>query len=398
MTQGALPARSRRFGRTGAGSRCASSCANGAAPLTSAIAVDAVAQDSPAGKRIGTTARPADDRELSNPRRRQLSQVARPIEQPASGKRRREAKPGRSMAIRRTPRRRAELVRRAHDAGRAESMKKENGHAVRVAGFAVTEPAAVVKLYAACPRRAQSRAVVSGRAEERAGARSSAMTLPDDVLVMRSMASHRKQGERHAQRLDRRSSPRWWGRSCSSSSASAQSARLQFVNGSNPVDPAASLVVVALAHGVALAVLVSALGAVSGAHFNPAVTFAVWVAGQIPGDAASAYVLAQLIGAMLAAWLAWAVIPSDVFRANVGIPRLFNGVTPLAGMAIEAVLTRCAAIAVFGTAVDPRAPKVGGLAIGLAVAARHPDGRRTDGRGHEPGALVRARRSHLELG
>ena len=143
---------------------------------------------------------------------------------------------------------------------------------------------------------------------------------------------------------------------------------LQFVNGNNPVDPAASLVVVALAHGLALAVLVSALGAVSGAHFNPAVTFAVWVAGQIP-------------------WRRGAGIrprPTDrrhprrvagVGRhsqrrvpPNLGIPRLFGGVTPLAGMAIEAVLTVMLLIAVFGTAVDPRAPKVGGLAIGLAVA------------------------------
>jgi glycerol uptake facilitator-like aquaporin len=75
-----------------------------------------------------------------------------------------------------------------------------------------------------------------------------------------------------------------------------------------------------------------------------------------------------LIGAILAAWLAWAVIPSDVFRESVGIPRLFNGVTPIAGMVIEAVLTVVLLMAVFGTAVDPRAPKVGGLAIGLAVA------------------------------
>jgi len=144
---------------------------------------------------------------------------------------------------------------------------------------------------------------------------------------------------------------------------------LAFVNPNNPVDPAASLVVLALAHGLALAVLVSALGAVSGAHFNPAVTFAVWVAGQMPWRRGLAYVLAQLIGGMLAAWLAWAVIPSETFRANLGIPRLFGDVTPLAGMTIEAVLTAVLLLAVFGTAIDPRAPKTGGLAIGLAVAA-----------------------------
>ncbi len=144
---------------------------------------------------------------------------------------------------------------------------------------------------------------------------------------------------------------------------------LAFVNGNNPVDPASALVVTALAHGVTLAVLVSALGAVSGAHFNPAVTFAIWVSGQMPWRRGIAYVLAQLIGAILAAWLLWAVIPSETFRANLGIPRLFDGVTPIAGIIIEAVLTVILLIAVFGTAVDPRAPKVGGLAIGFAVAA-----------------------------
>jgi MIP family channel proteins len=144
---------------------------------------------------------------------------------------------------------------------------------------------------------------------------------------------------------------------------------LAFANGGNQPDPASSLVVVALAHGLALAVLVSALGPVSGAHFNPAVTFGVWVAGQIAWRRGVAYVLAQLIGAILGAWLAWAVIPNLQFQQNLGIPRLFEGITPLSGIAIEAVLTAILLIAVFGTAIDPRGPKVGGLAIGLAVLA-----------------------------
>jgi aquaporin Z len=142
---------------------------------------------------------------------------------------------------------------------------------------------------------------------------------------------------------------------------------VQLVNGQN-LDPAAFLLVAALAHGVVLAVLVSALGAVSGAHFNPAVTFGVWIAGQIPARRAVAYVIAQLIGAILAAWAVWLVIPQSSFP-NLGIPQLFGSITPLGGIIVETVLTVILLIAVFGTAVDPRAPKVGGLAIGLAVAA-----------------------------
>jgi len=143
---------------------------------------------------------------------------------------------------------------------------------------------------------------------------------------------------------------------------------LQVVNAGKPVDPGSSILVAALAHGVVLAVLVSALGAVSGAHFNPAVTFAVWVAGQIPSRRASAYVLAQLIGAILAAFAVRVVFAEDVFP-SLGIPALFSSVSPLGGILIEAVLTVVLVVAVFGTAIDARAPKVGGLAIGLAVGA-----------------------------
>lgn len=131
-------------------------------------------------------------------------------------------------------------------------------------------------------------------------------------------------------------------------------------------DPASSLIVVALAHGIVLAVLVSALGAVSGAHFNPAVTFGVWIAGHIPGQRALAYVLAQLIGGLLAAWSMRAIFPGV---ADVGTPVLGQGIDLFGGIAIEAVLTVILLVAVFGTAIDPRGPKVGGLMIGFAVAA-----------------------------
>lgn len=130
-------------------------------------------------------------------------------------------------------------------------------------------------------------------------------------------------------------------------------------------DGGGSLLVVALAHGVVLAVLVSALGAVSGAHFNPAVTFGVWLGGQIPWRRGLAYVVAQLIGAILAAWSLRLVFPSF----TGGTPALGTGISPLAGIMVEAILTVILLIAVFGTAIDPRAPKVGGLAIGFAVAA-----------------------------
>lgn len=125
---------------------------------------------------------------------------------------------------------------------------------------------------------------------------------------------------------------------------------------------------IALAHGLALAVMVSALGAVSGAHFNPAVTMGLWLASRIDGRRALAYVFAQLIGALLAAALIGYVFNSaDAVKLNV--PALGQGVDILRGSVIEAVITGGLLVAVFGTAVDPRAPQIGGLAIGIAVAA-----------------------------
>jgi MIP family channel proteins len=126
---------------------------------------------------------------------------------------------------------------------------------------------------------------------------------------------------------------------------------------------------VALAHGLALAVLVSALGPVSGGHFNPAVTLAVWIMGRITPTRVALYLVAQLIGG-LAAGLALKAVFADVWQAsNIGTPSLGAEITPILGIGIEAILTTLLVLVVIGTAVDPRAPKIGGLAIGLAVAA-----------------------------
>ena len=127
---------------------------------------------------------------------------------------------------------------------------------------------------------------------------------------------------------------------------------------------------VALAHGLALAVLVSALGPVSGGHFNPAVTLGAWIVGAIPAPRAGMYVLAQLVGAAAAGFALRGIFPTDAWRpSNIGTPALGAGITPVLGIAVEAILTSLLVFAVIGTAIDRRAPQIGGLAIGLAVTA-----------------------------
>jgi MIP family channel proteins len=130
-------------------------------------------------------------------------------------------------------------------------------------------------------------------------------------------------------------------------------------------DPAAVLLVIALAHVVVLAVLVSSFGAVSGAHFNPAVTLGLWVAGKIDVVRGGAYFVAQMIAAAAAGY-ALVYVFTDVTPA---VPALGAGVDVTEGIILEAIMTMVLLFAVFGTAVDARGPKIGGLAIGLAVAA-----------------------------
>ncbi|HWG85917.1 MAG TPA: aquaporin [Deinococcales bacterium] len=126
---------------------------------------------------------------------------------------------------------------------------------------------------------------------------------------------------------------------------------------------------IALAHGLTIAVMVSSLGHVSGGHFNPAVSAAFAATGKMPSLTALQYVVAQVAGGFLAALILQQVMPADFVAAtNLGTPSLGEGVAAWKGVVLEAVMSFFLVIAVFGSAVDSRAARVGGLFIGLTVA------------------------------
>ena len=129
-----------------------------------------------------------------------------------------------------------------------------------------------------------------------------------------------------------------------------------------------SLLVIAVAHGLALAVMISALGAWSGGHFNPAVTFGFWVTRRISLTSAITYWVSQLLGAITASFLLRAVVPGEPGAAvHFGVPMLAAGVSVGQGFLLEFVMTFFLVTAVWGTAVDERGPKIGGFGIGLTV-------------------------------
>jgi MIP family channel proteins len=129
------------------------------------------------------------------------------------------------------------------------------------------------------------------------------------------------------------------------------------------------LVEVALAHGLILAVMVTATMRISG-HFNPAVTIAFLTVRRIGSFMAGVYVLAQLLGAMLAAYALKAGTPQALFEAARGGGQAVSlDITTGQAFMLEAIATFFLVFVIFGTAVDPKAPHVGGFAIGLTIAA-----------------------------
>lgn len=149
---------------------------------------------------------------------------------------------------------------------------------------------------------------------------------------------------------------------------------LVFVGGaaimsSSPMTGGAGLIVVALAHGLILAIMVTATMRISG-HLNPAVTIGFLAARRIEPMMAAVYVVAQFLGAIVAAYALGALFPESLSEGmRLGGQRVSLDVGTTQAIFLEAIATFFLVFAVFGTAVDSAAPRVGGFAIGLTLSA-----------------------------
>jgi MIP family channel proteins len=149
---------------------------------------------------------------------------------------------------------------------------------------------------------------------------------------------------------------------------------LVFIGGASIIAVAATqlpggLIAVALAHGIILGVLVSATMRISG-HFNPAVTIGFFATRRIDAIMAGIYIAAQITAAIMAAYaLKWLLPESLTSATRLGGQAISLDVSAGQAIALEAIATFFLSFVIFGTAVDPRAPKLGGLAIGLTIAA-----------------------------
>jgi len=137
------------------------------------------------------------------------------------------------------------------------------------------------------------------------------------------------------------------------------------IHNMNPPLPI-NLLAIAIAHGLAIAVMVTATLHISGGQLNPAVSIALMVTGKITPREGIAFIISQLAGAVVAAAACRGLFGVDIVRG--GTPALGATTSVAAGIAIEAILTFFLVFVIFGTGVDSRGRGTAtGLAIGFTV-------------------------------
>ena len=162
---------------------------------------------------------------------------------------------------------------------------------------------------------------------------------------------------------------------------------------------------VALAFGLTVVTMAYAVGHISGAHFNPAITIGLWAGGRFPGGKVPIYIVAQVIGAICASAVLYVIASgkagftlSDGFAANGYGAHSPAGYSLTAAIVIEILLTLVFVLVIHGV-TDRRAP------VGLAPAGhrphadahppdRHPGGQHLG----EPGPLARSGAVRRRLG
>ncbi|ODS32067.1 MAG: hypothetical protein SCARUB_02820 [Candidatus Scalindua rubra] len=124
---------------------------------------------------------------------------------------------------------------------------------------------------------------------------------------------------------------------------------------------------ISAAFGFVIVAVVYATSYISGAHINPAVTISFWLTKRMEANTAVLYIIAQLIGAVVAGFFLKALFPDAASTVYLGTCALGEGVGVKRAVFMEAVITFLFVFTIYATAVDRRASKaLAGIAIGLA--------------------------------
>lgn len=129
-----------------------------------------------------------------------------------------------------------------------------------------------------------------------------------------------------------------------------------------------SILDIAIAHGLVLSIMCTVFMPIA-AHFNPAVTVGFLFTRRITPMMAGVHIVAQIVGAVAAAFALKSLFPEAVFALTHGGGQQINPeVSGVHAWVLEAIATFFFMTAIYGTAVDKRTPRIGGFGIGLTLA------------------------------
>ena len=122
-------------------------------------------------------------------------------------------------------------------------------------------------------------------------------------------------------------------------------------------------IVIAVAHGLAIIVVVGFTAKLSGGHINPAVTVAMMFSRHIGIFRGVLYIVAQAVGAVIGSLLVKWVVP-NALEGNLGAHGLGGGATAGEGLLLEIILTFILLLVIYNVAVGKRAAVSAPVAIG----------------------------------
>ena len=135
---------------------------------------------------------------------------------------------------------------------------------------------------------------------------------------------------------------------------------------------------VALAFGLSVLTMAYAVGHISGAHFNPAVSFGLWVAGRFEGKNLLGYILAQVLGAIMAAGTLFLILCGKAGFETVGgfVSNGYGALSPdgysmTSVLIAEFILTAFFLIIILGSTSKQANKKFAPIAIGLGLTLIH---------------------------
>lgn len=130
-----------------------------------------------------------------------------------------------------------------------------------------------------------------------------------------------------------------------------------------------SLLGIAAAFGLTVMIITYTIGPISGAQINPAVTLAFYLTKKINQSTALGFIIAQLLGAVLAGYVLLAVFPQTVATTHLGATTLGPTIVPVSGILVEVLLTAFLVLVIL--MMTTKENHHTGLVVGATVAVNH---------------------------